>query len=49
MVESFRRTIRLPADAGVDKDKISAQMADGVLTLTLPKAPESVPRTIAIE
>ena len=49
VVESFRRTIRFPRDVGIDKDKISAQMADGVLTLTLPKAPESVPRTIAIE
>jgi HSP20 family molecular chaperone IbpA len=32
----------------IDRDGISAQLEDGVLTLTLPKAKESKPRRIAI-
>jgi HSP20 family molecular chaperone IbpA len=32
----------------IDRDGISAQLADGVLTLTLPKAKEAQPRRIAI-
>jgi HSP20 family molecular chaperone IbpA len=32
----------------VDRDAISAQLEDGVLTLTLPKAKESMPRRIAV-
>ena len=32
----------------IDRDGISAQLDDGVLTLTLPKAKESMPRRIAI-
>jgi HSP20 family protein len=32
----------------VDRDNISAQLDDGVLTLTLPKAKEAVPRRIAV-
>ena len=49
VVESFRRDIRLPGGGAVDKDNISAKMRDGVLTLTVPKAAEAVPRTIAVE
>jgi len=33
----------------VDQDKISAQLNDGVLTLTLKKVKEAVPRRIAIK
>jgi HSP20 family molecular chaperone IbpA len=32
----------------IDRDSISAQLDDGVLTLTLPKAKEALPRKIAI-
>jgi HSP20 family protein len=32
----------------IDRDAISAQLDDGVLTLTLPKVRDSVPRRIAI-
>ena len=32
----------------IDQDKISAELDDGVLTLTLKKAKEAVPRRIAI-
>jgi len=32
----------------IDRDGISAQLEDGVLTVTLPKAKEAMPRKIAI-
>lgn len=32
----------------VDRNSISASLADGVLTLTLPKSPKAVPRKIPI-
>jgi HSP20 family molecular chaperone IbpA len=32
----------------IDRDAISAQLDDGVLTLTLPKVREAVPRRIAV-
>merc|ERR1739849_29720 len=41
---AFTRTLPIPK--GVDKENISAAYTDGVLTLALPKAPESVPKSI---
>lgn len=43
---SFARSFNLPCR--VDAEKISAQLADGVLTVTLPKAEEEKPRAIAV-
>jgi HSP20 family protein len=43
----FQRSFNLPS--GVDAEKISAQYQDGVLTITLAKRPESVPRKIAVQ
>ena len=44
---SFRRSLRLPAP--VDADKAEAKIADGVLTLTLPKAESARPKKIKVE
>ena len=43
---AFDRTIALPLE--VDADHVDAQYADGVLTLTLPKAEQAKPRQIAV-
>lgn len=43
---SFNRTITLPAE--VDADRVDARYADGILTLTLPKADEAKPRQITV-
>jgi HSP20 family protein len=43
---SFRRTLRLPAE--IDSEKVEAKIADGVLTLTLPKAESARPKKIKI-
>jgi len=43
---AFRRSLRLPR--GVDRDQISADYQDGVLTVTLPKTSEKVARKIQI-
>ncbi len=45
-VGSFGRTLRLPAP--VDAEKVEARIADGILTLTLPKAESARPRRINI-
>jgi HSP20 family protein len=42
----FSRSVTLPAE--VVADKVEARYADGVLTLTLPKAEEAKPRQIAV-
>jgi len=42
----FSRTVTLPAE--VAADKVEARYADGILTLTLPKAEEAKPRQIAV-
>jgi HSP20 family protein len=43
---SFTRTLRLPSS--IDADKVEAKIADGVLTLTLPKAESARPKRISI-
>jgi HSP20 family protein len=42
----FSRTVTLPGE--VVADKVEARYADGVLTLTLPKAEEAKPRQITV-
>jgi len=41
------RTIRLPSP--VDPDRVSAELHDGVLTITLPRAESSKPRKINVK
>ena len=43
---SFNRTVTLPTQ--VDPARAEAKYADGILTLTLPKAEEAKPRQIAV-
>ena len=43
---SFRRALRLPTE--VEADKVEAKIADGVLTLNLPKAETARPKKINI-
>jgi HSP20 family protein len=43
---SFRRTLRLPNE--VDSEKVEAKIADGVLTLILPKAESARPKKIKV-
>jgi HSP20 family protein len=42
----FSRSVRLPD--GIDEGKVLATMKNGVLSIELPKKPETKPRTIAI-
>lgn len=44
---SFMRSFTLPE--GVEPDKIEANLESGVLTLTLPKKPEVVPKQIDVK
>jgi HSP20 family protein len=44
---AFTRSFVLPDD--VNSDQIQANMQDGVLTLRIPKAPESQPKKIALK
>lgn len=44
---TFARSFTLPAQ--VDAEQLSAQLKDGLLTVTLPKAPEAQPRQIAVK
>lgn len=43
---SFNRTVTLPSE--VDAERVEARHADGILTLTLPKAEETKPRQIMV-
>jgi len=44
---SFSRTLRLPSV--IDADHVEAKIADGVLTLTLPKAESARPKRISVQ
>ena len=43
----FSRTITFPAE--IDADKVQAALHDGVLSITLPKAPSAKPRKIEVK
>lgn len=43
---AFRRTLRLPNE--VNAEKVEAKIADGILTLTLPKAESARPKKIKV-
>jgi HSP20 family protein len=43
---AFNRTVTLPVE--VDPERVDARYAEGVLTLTLPKAEQAKPRQIAV-
>ena len=44
---SFNRTVTLPTE--VDPERVDARYADGILTLTLPKAEQAKPRQITVQ
>lgn len=44
---SFTRTFALPD--GLDEDALAATLADGVLTVRIPRHPKAMPRKIAID
>jgi HSP20 family protein len=44
---SFVRVVQLPAE--VDADRVEAELRNGVLTLTLPKAESARPRKISVK
>lgn len=44
---SVQRTI--PLSGPVDADKVKAEMADGMLTITVPKKEESIPKQISVK
>lgn len=43
---AFRRSLRMPSE--IDSEKVEARIADGVLTLTLPKAESTRPKKIPV-
>jgi len=45
--ESFDRSVRLGYE--IDSTKISAEMSNGILTITLPKAEEAKPKQIEVK
>jgi HSP20 family protein len=46
-VGQFYRSIPLPS--GVDKDKVTANTANGVITITVPKTPGAQPRKVTVK
>jgi HSP20 family protein len=46
---SIAFTRKLPLPTRVDADQVSATLKDGVLTVTLPKAKDTLPRQIAVK
>ena len=42
-------TRKLPLPARVDADAVAATLRDGVLTITLPKAKDALPRQVAVK
>jgi len=42
-------TRKLPLPGRVESDAVTAEMKDGILTVTLPKAKETLPRQIAVK
>ena len=44
---AFDRAVTLPTE--VDAERVDARYANGVLTLTLPKAEQAKPRQIAVK
>ncbi|MBI3168518.1 MAG: Hsp20/alpha crystallin family protein [Chloroflexi bacterium] len=43
---AFRRSLRMPSE--IDSEKVEARIADGILTLTLPKAESARPKKIQV-
>lgn len=43
---AFRRSLRMPSE--IDSEMVEARIADGVLTLTLPKAESARPKKIQV-
>ncbi len=43
---AFRRSLQMPTE--IDPDKVEARIADGVLTLTLPRAESAKPKRIQV-
>jgi HSP20 family protein len=44
---NFSRIIALPGE--IDSEKVSAKMASGILTITIPKAEKAKPRQVAVK
>ena len=47
--QAYAFTRKLPLPARVASDAVTATLKDGVLTVTLPKAKEALPRQIAVK
>jgi HSP20 family protein len=47
--QAYAFTRKFPLPAHVEADAVTATLKDGVLTVTLPKAKEALPRQIAIK